>query len=47
MIAFQIGFLTAIAGLLGALIGKGPLEVPTIISPILCLLIWFAEAVAQ
>lgn len=47
ILAFRIGFLTALAGVLAALIGKGQLEVPTIISSLLCLLIWFVEAIAQ
>jgi hypothetical protein len=47
MFAFRVGFLTALAGVLGAIVGKGPLEVPTIVSSALCLLIWFVEAVAQ
>lgn len=47
MLAFRIGFLTALIGVLAALIGKGQLEKPTIISSLLCLLIWFAEALAQ
>jgi hypothetical protein len=47
MLAFRVGFLTALAGILAALVGKGPLEVPTIISSTLCLLIWFVEAMAQ
>lgn len=45
--AFLLGFLTALAGVLGAVLGKGPLELPTIISSILCLGIWFLEALAQ
>lgn len=47
MLAFAIGFLTAMLGVVAAIAGKGPLEVPTIISSILCLLIWFVEAIAQ
>jgi hypothetical protein len=47
MVAFRIGFLTALVGVLAALIGKGQLEKPTIISSLLCLLIWFVEALAQ
>jgi hypothetical protein len=47
MLAFRIGLLTALIGVLAALIGKGQLEKPTIISSLLCLLIWFAEALAQ
>jgi hypothetical protein len=47
MMAFRMGFLTALCGVLAALIGKGQLEVPTIISSLLCLLIWFVEAIAQ
>lgn len=47
MMAFRVGFLTALYGVLAALIGKGQLEVPTIISSLLCLLIWFVEALAQ
>jgi hypothetical protein len=47
MVAFRIGFLTALVGVLAALIGKGQLEKPTIISSLLCLLIWFVEAMAQ
>jgi hypothetical protein len=47
MMAFRVGFLTALCGVLAALIGKGQLEVPTIISSLLCLLIWFVEALAQ
>jgi magnesium-transporting ATPase (P-type) len=47
MMAFRVGFLTALCGVLAALIGKGQLEVPTIISSLLCLLIWFVEAIAQ
>lgn len=46
-LAFRVGFLTALAGVFAALVGKGPLEVPTIISSMLCLLIWFVEAMAQ
>ena len=47
MLAFRVGFLTALCGVLAALIGKGQLEVPTIISSLLCLLIWFVEGIAQ
>ena len=47
MIAFRVGFLTALCGVVAAIIGKGQLEVPTIISSLLCLLIWFVEALAQ
>ena len=47
MLAFRVGFLTALSGVLAALIGKGELEVPTIVSSLLCLLIWFVEAMAQ
>jgi hypothetical protein len=47
MLAFRVGLLTALCGVLAALIGKGRLEVPTIISSLLCLLIWFVEAIAQ
>jgi hypothetical protein len=47
MVAFRIGFLTALVGVLAALTGKGQLEKPTIISSLLCLLIWFVEALAQ
>jgi hypothetical protein len=47
MFAFRIGFLTSFAGIIGAVLGKGPLEIPTIISSLLCLLIWLMEAFAQ
>jgi hypothetical protein len=47
MLAFRVGFLTALCGVVAALIGKGQLEVPTIVSSLLCLLIWFVEAMAQ
>jgi hypothetical protein len=47
MLAFRIGFLTALCGVMAALIGKGQLGVPTIVSSLLCLLIWFVEAMAQ
>lgn len=47
MLAFRVGFPASLAGVLAALIGKGQLEVPTIISSLLCLLIWFVEAIAQ
>ena len=47
LLAFRLGFLTALAGVFAAIVGKGPLEVPTIISSVLCLLIWFVEAVTQ
>ena len=47
LFAFRIGFLTAIIGMLAALIGKGQLEKPTIISSLICLLIWIVEAAAQ
>jgi hypothetical protein len=47
MLGFRVGFLTALCGVLAALIGKGQLEVPTIVSSLLCLLIWFVEAIAQ
>jgi hypothetical protein len=47
MMAFRVGFLTALCGVLAALLGKGQLKVPTIISSLLCLLIWFVEAIAQ
>ncbi len=47
MLTMAIGFLTAIFGVLAAIAGKGPLEIPTIICSTLCLLIWFGSAVAQ
>jgi hypothetical protein len=47
MLAFRIQFFTALGGLLAALIGTGQLEVPTIVSSLLCLLIWFVEGMAQ
>jgi hypothetical protein len=47
MLAFRVGFLTALCGVVSALMGKGQLEVPTIVSSLLCLLIWFVEAMAQ
>lgn len=47
ILAFRIGFLAALMGMLAALIGKGQLDKPTIISSLLCLLIWFAEGLAQ
>jgi hypothetical protein len=47
MMAFRIGLRSALCGVVAALIGKGQLEVPTIVSSLLCLLIWFVEAVAQ
>jgi hypothetical protein len=47
MLAFRVGFLTALCGVVAAIIGKGQLEVPTIVSSLLCLLIWFVEAIAQ
>lgn len=47
MMAFRVGFVTALCGVLAALLGKGQLEVPTIISSLLCLLVWFVEALAQ
>lgn len=45
--AFRIGFLTGLLGVLAALIGKGQLEKPTIVSSLVCLLIWLMGAVAQ
>jgi hypothetical protein len=47
MLAFRIGFLTALCGVVAALIGKRQLEAPTIVSSLLCLLIRFVEAMAQ
>jgi len=47
MVTFGVGFLTASVGVFAALIGTGQLEVPTIISSVLCLLIWLVEAMAQ
>jgi hypothetical protein len=47
MLAFHIGILTALCGLLAALIGTGQLEVPTIVSSLFCLLVWFVEGMAQ
>ena len=47
MTAFGLGLLTASCGVMAALIGKGQLEKPTIISSLLCLLIWFVAAAAQ
>jgi hypothetical protein len=47
MLAFSVGFLTALCGVLTALIGTGQLKVPTIVSSLICLLIWFVEAAAQ
>jgi hypothetical protein len=47
MLAMAIGLLTAIFGVLAAIAGKGPLEIPTIICSTLCLLIWFGSAIAQ
>lgn len=47
ILSFRIGFLTALLGILAALLGKGQLEKPTIISSLICLLIWIVEAAAQ
>ena len=47
MLAFRVGFLTALSGLLAGLIGRGPLERPTIVSSLICLLIWFVTGLAQ
>jgi hypothetical protein len=47
ILAFRAGFLTALCGTLTALVGTGELEIPTIITSLLCLLIWFVEAMAQ
>lgn len=47
MLAFRVGFLTALCGLASALVGTGQLEVPTVVSSLLCLLVWFVEAMAQ
>ena len=47
MLAFRVGLLTALCGVVAAFIGKGQLEVPTIVSSLFCLLIWFVEAMAQ
>jgi hypothetical protein len=47
MFAFRLGFLTALLGMVAALIGTGPLEVPTIVCSVLSLLIWIVEALAQ
>ena len=47
ILAFRLGFLTALCGVVAALIGTGQLKVPTIVSSLLCLLIWFVEAMAQ
>jgi len=47
MLAFRIGFLTALSGVVAALIGTGQLEGPTFVSSLICLSIWFVEAVAQ
>ena len=47
MLAFSVGFLTALCGVLAAVIGTGQLEVPTFASSLLCLLIWFVAAIAQ
>jgi hypothetical protein len=45
--AFRFGFLTALLGMIAALIGTGQLEVPTIVCSVSCLLIWLVEALAQ
>ena len=47
MLALRIGFWSAVVGILASLLGKGLLEVPTIVSSVLCLLIWLMEAIAQ
>lgn len=47
ILAFRLGFLTATCGVLAAFIGTGQLEIPTIVSSLLCLLLWLAEAAAQ
>jgi hypothetical protein len=47
ILAFRVGFLGALLGSLAALVGKGQLDKPTIISSLLCFLIWFAEGLAQ
>ena len=47
LLAFKVGFLASLTGILGAVIGRGQLEKPAIISSVLCLLIWIVEAAAQ
>lgn len=47
LLVFRVGFLTALCGMMTSLIGTGQLEVPTIACSLLCLLIWFVEAIAQ
>jgi hypothetical protein len=47
LLAFRVGFLTALCGIMASLIGTGQLEVPTIACSLVCLLIWFVEAMAQ
>lgn len=44
LLAFRIGYLTALLGMVAALVGAGQLEVPTIVCSVLCLLIWFGES---
>jgi hypothetical protein len=47
LFAARLGFVTALLGMIAALIGSGQLEVPTIVCSGLCLLIWFVEGVAS
>jgi hypothetical protein len=47
MLAFLIGFVTALAAIIAAIIGTGQLENPTFFCSVFCLLIWFASALAQ
>jgi hypothetical protein len=47
LLSFRVGFLTALCGMLAGLIGTGPLERPTILSSLICLMIWFITGLAQ
>ena len=47
LLAFRLGFFSALFGMLAAFIGTGQLENPTIAVSGLCLPIWILEAIAQ
>jgi hypothetical protein len=47
LLAFRVGFLSALLGMLAAFVGTGQLENPTIAVSGLSLLIWFVEGIAQ
>ena len=47
LFAIRVGFWTALMAFVAGIGGKGQLRLPTLTCSVVCLLVWFSEAMAQ